>query len=164
MKDYKPKDPSIKLMRNNGNNSLRDSRFKHIIPFDQELPNDWFTIEENFIFFLIMNLPLISYDFAAAPDCKFDDESMHIVFVKEGMTKIQLCKFFIDAENGEHIKSPLVEHIKVKAFRMEPLGLKVNDTYVKDRGVIMVDGERIPYGNIQGEIKPKLANVFAYNK
>ena len=166
MKDYKPKDPTIKLMRSNGNATInRDSRFEHLVPFDQQLPNDWITIEENFVLFLIINLPLIAPDFIAVPDSKFDDESMHLIFIKEGISKLEMIKLFQDAEKGTHLSSPFVEHVKIKAFRLEPIGLKLNtEQYEKEKGQLMVDGEEVEYGPIQGEIKPKIANVLTFNK
>ena len=60
-----------------------------------------------------------------------------------------------------HLDNPLVEYVKIKAFRLEPLQLVNEQT---NTGVLMVDGEQVPYGNIQGEIQPGMANAFAFHK
>jgi sphingosine kinase len=197
---FTPKDTSIKVIKstnpnniNNNNNINEDdeNRPRHVTNLDEEsldknrpafkyLPDsldaplpgsDWITIEENFVFFLISYLPLIAPDFLSAPQSKFNDECMHLTFIREGISKTQLLKLFTDTENGEHIKSPFVEYARIKAFRLEPLvscSSSSSSSGIRspspDDGVMMIDGERVPYGKLQAEIMPGLANVLANQK
>lgn len=108
-----------------------------------------------------MNLPILTYDFTAAPEALSNDGCMHMMFMKAGVTRFEILKLFSDTVSGSHLNSPLVEYVKIKAFRLEPLPLEING---KLDGNFMIDGEKIPYGNIQGEIRPSLGNVFAFNK
>ncbi len=157
MKDYKPKNSSIKI-HSNTNNEPREQieQFQYLNPIDKPVPKDWLTIEENFILFLVVNVPLIAPDFLASPDSKFNDGHMLMIFIKEGAKKTELLQMFSETETGKHLDSPLVEFVKIKAFRLEPQPYKQQSD-----GVLMVDGERVPYGNIQGEIMPSCANILA---
>lgn len=157
--EFKLKDSRIKLLQSVQPSSSTSPSFdtcktklKYLKPFNEVLPQDWFTIEENFIFVLIVNLPLIAKDFNASPNSKFDDGQLLLIFIREGISKLELLKLFDDTETGVYLNNPKVEYIPVKAFRIEPL---------TSQGCFMVDGERVPYGPIQGEVLPSLANVIA---
>ena len=122
------------------------------------MPNDWITIEENFVLLLVVYLPLIAPDFIATPHSKFNDGCMHLLFIKEGVTKAQLLNLMTMFETGQHLNSPHIEYVKVKAFRLEPLS---NENAAQQReGVMMIDGERVPCAKVQAEIIPGLANVL----
>lgn len=162
--------------------SAQNIEFKYLPPIDKPVPSDWHIIEDNFVFFLISRLPLISPDFLSAPQAQFSDGHMYLTFIRQGITKIQLLKLFKDMETGDYMESPYVEYVKIKAFRLEPLerreltsrrgaGAKQQDTTNgsaetndhhtgNNKGIMMVDGEQVPYGVIQGEIKQELANVL----
>ena len=164
--DYRPKDSTIKITKNNyeaETNEITNTNFpfKYLRPFNEPVPNDWLVMEENFVLFLIMNLPLLTPDFTATTHATCDDGCMHMLFIKEGISKFEIIKLFSDTVSGDHLNSPYVEYVKIKAFRIEPL-----PTYpgCPVTGNFMIDGEKVPYGNIQGEIMPSLANTFAFNK
>lgn len=159
MKDYKPKDSSINIIKNDSTTKIMEN-CKYLPRMDDPVPNDWLTMEENFILFLIVNLPLISPDFLVTPHADFNDGNMHLIFIKEGIKKTQLLKFLTHPGDKDHLDNPLVEYVKIKAFRLEPIGLLKGRDYVNN-GVLMVDGEQVPYGNIQGEIMPGFANILA---
>ncbi len=163
-KNYKPKDTTIKVIkhddRNQNENRIEqdsDRKFKYLRPFDQQVPSDWLTIEDNFVFFLIASKPLIAPTFIAAPDSKLDDGIMHLFFIKEGITKLELIQLFDQSETGSHLNNPKVEYCKIKAFRLEPL---VSESTEKN-GVMMVDGEHVPYGVVQAEVAPRIANILS---
>lgn len=171
-KNYVPKNSSIKVERKidgindaektTDNSDEIRSKFKYLPPIDQSIPNNWLTIEENFVLFLVTYLPLISSDFLASPEATFNDGEMHVIFIKQGITKSELLKLFTKTENGEHLKSDLVEYVKVKAFRLEPIGLVNNDqVQTSNRGIMMVDGEIVPTGVIQAEIMPSMGKILA---
>ena len=111
--------------------------------------------------FLVVHLPLIAPDFMASPYSELNDGCMQLMFIKEGISKATLINLFTQTENGDFLNSPYLEYVRVKAFRLEPLSMQgaSNDTQLKD-GIMMIDGERIPYGKVQGEIVPSLANIL----
>ena len=184
-KPYTPKNSSIKFVKSNElkeaspNSSINkgDASTAHhtqlsnrpvfkYLPnsLDDPLPSNWITIEENFVFFLITYLPLIAPDFLASPESTFDDKCMHLIFIKEGITKRQLLQLFTITETGEHLQSPFVEYVKIKAFRLEPLSAEGLSETSEDDGVMMIDGERVPYGKLQAELMPGLGNILANKK
>jgi hypothetical protein len=166
MKDYKPKDSSIQITRNNNDNNQnssnskqQDNSFKYLRSFDEPVPSDWLIIEDEFILFLIVNLPLISPDFLASPHATFNDGNMHLLFLKAGATKTQLLKLLTQPGDKHHLDNPLMEFVKIKAFRLEPVGIVGDEG---NNGVLMVDGEQVPYGKIQGEICPGLGRTLIH--
>lgn len=168
MKDYKPKNDLIQITRSQVSSDLQKApyeSFQYLRPLDEAVPKDWLIIEDKFILFLIVNLPLISPDFLAAPDARFNDGNMHMMFMRAGASKAQLLKVLTQPGDKHHLDNPLIESVKIKAFRLEPMGLvkgsgSSEPEYV-DSGVLMVDGEQVPYGSIQGEIAPGLGRIFS---
>ena len=162
MKDYQPKDSSIKITQNSERDGQVLSKgFKYLTPIDKPVPGDWLTIEEEFVLFLIMNMPVLTTDFTAIPSATLNDGFMHLLYIKKGISKLELLKLFSDTESGNHVSSPYVEHVKIKAFRLEPLPMESSSN---QSGHFMIDGEPIPSGVIQGEIRPSMANVLAVHK
>lgn len=164
MKDYKPKNSSIKLITNKNNyekNSQwqNDSKFKfkHLPPLDKPVPNDWLTIEDDFSLFLIVNLPLIGQELFVTPNSSNEDGVMYLSFVKADTPRYEIIKMLTEGETGNFLKSKWIEFVKCKAFRLEPqICVQTN----KVEGNLMVDGEQIEYGPIQGEVSSKLARVL----
>lgn len=164
--NYRPKDASIKLTQNNYEtqpNQIVNTKFpfKYLRPFNEPVPNDWLIIEENFVLFLIMNLPILTNDFSATPQAKTSDGCMHMIFIKSGISKLELIKLFSDTVSGVHMESLFVEYVPIRAFRLEPLPVTSGSAVT---GNFMIDGEKVPYGPIQGEVMPSLGNVFKFNK
>lgn len=156
--------PTTSAIANESSEDLSPHTFNYLPPIDQPLSGEeWHMIEDNFVFFLVVYLPLIAPDFIAAPDSKFDDGIMHLIFIKEGISRANLLNLFQKTEEGTHLESDLIEHVKIKAFRLEPLTFDANTTgngNYQNSGIMMIDGERVPYGAIQGEMVPKMANVL----
>ena len=177
---YKPKSTNINVTQynqinkddNNNENEpnkntqsehlVENIKFKYLRPLNEKVPNNWVTIEDNFVLFLVVYLPLIAPDFLAAKESKFNDGNMHLVFIKEGITKTELLNLFTLTEEGDHLNHPLVEYVKIKAFRLEPLPLNNSNNGNNNReGIMMVDGEQVPCEPIQAEIIPSMANILA---
>ncbi len=161
-KNIQLKDPSIKILKNTTNysneKSITSSQFKYLTPLDKPVPNNWLTIEDKFVLFLVINLPLMGQDLFVSPDSKFDDETLLLVFVKQGATRKQLLDLFNNAGDGKFLENSFLEFVKVKAFRLEPIHEPEFDA---SNAALMVDGERVPYGKIQGEVVPKLGRILS---
>lgn len=121
-------------------------------PLDQPVPRTWSTVEGEFVTAMAVYLPYLGPDNLASPDSKLNDGCINLMIVKAGVSKNELLNMFLQFSSGEHINSPHCDVVKCLAFRLEPL---------TDKGNIMVDGERINYGPIQGQILPGLARIMA---
>lgn len=142
---------------------VSDERFRYLTPLDKPVPKDWLVIEDTFVFFLATYLPLISPDFMNSKETTFNDGHIHLTLIKQGISKTGMLKVLTSAETASHLDDEHVEYIKVKAFRLEPLPGD-DQGGAESEGVLMVDGERLPYGPLQAEIMPGLANVLANPK
>jgi sphingosine kinase len=154
--DYSPKDTSIQI-KSNKNNYENNSKqkfvdgFTHLTAFEKPVPNDLLTIDDEFVSFLLVNLPLVGQDYIASPESKLDDGLLYLTFIRKGISKLDLIKVISDSGSGNFLKNSHLEWVCVKAFRLEPLD---------DHGTIMVDGEKISYGKIQGEILPSFGRAL----
>jgi sphingosine kinase len=164
MRDFQPRNKTIKIMKNENNytdeteaaerlvNKHLNYTYKYLKPLDKPVPNDWLTIEDEFILFLIVKMPLMGVDFIISPETRLDDGHMVLIFNKAGIPKIDLIKLLSDSSSGNFLKNPNLDFVKIKAFRLDPISTLA--------GNMMVDGERIEYGQIQGEIMPKMARIL----
>ena len=121
-------------------------------PLDKPVPSNWETVEGDFITALAIYLPYLGPDNLTSPDSRLNDGCINLMVIKGGVSKNELISMFLRFSTGEHINSPHWNVIKCLAFRLEPL---------TEKGNIMVDGERIKYGPIQGQILPGLARIMA---
>lgn len=124
-------------------------------PLDQPIPTrDWVTIEGDFVLVLALYQSHLGADLHAAPQAKFDDGLIHLTFVRAGISRATLLRLFFAMERGTHhsVSSPYVSHVTCRAFRLQPLST---------RGTLTVDGELVPYGPLQAQVR-KLSNCVWY--
>ncbi len=118
-------------------------------PLDQPLPTrDWVTIEGDFVLVLAIYQSHLGADLLAAPQARFDDGLIHLTFVRAGISRATLLRLFLAMERGAHLSlsSPYVSHVSARAFRLQPLS---------PRGTLTVDGELVPYGPLQAQVRKK---------
>lgn len=116
-------------------------------PLDQPLPTrDWVTIEGDFVLVLALYQTHLGADLHAAPQARFDDGLIHLTFVRAGISRATLLRLFFAMERGTHhsLSSPYVSHVSCRAFRLQPLST---------RGTLTVDGELVPYGPLQAQVR-----------
>lgn len=125
----------------------------HLLPpLGSELPPNWVIEEGEFILGCPVFLSHLGTDLFVHPDGKFGDGVMGIFFVKAGTGRKALLNLFLKMEDGSHVLSHHVKYVKAFAFRLEP------DT--SQSGTIAVDGEKIDYVPIQGQIHRSLAKLM----
>lgn len=128
----------------------------HLLPpLDQPLPTrDWVTIEGDFVLVLALYQSHLGADLHAAPQARFDDGLIHLTFVRAGISRATLLRLFFAMERGTHhsVSSPYVSHVSCRAFRLQPLST---------RGTLTVDGELVPYGPLQAQVR-KMRNHVSY--
>ena len=121
-------------------------------PLSSELPPSWKVVEGEFILGCPVFLSHLGTDLMANPEGKFGDGLMGIFYVKSGTGRMALLDLFGKMKDGSHVLSHHVEYARAFAFRLEP------DT--SQPGTIAVDGEKIDYVPIQGQIHRSLAKLM----
>uniref|UniRef100_A0A8C8VJ82 sphingosine kinase n=1 Tax=Pelusios castaneus TaxID=367368 RepID=A0A8C8VJ82_9SAUR len=124
-----------------------------LVPLEQPVPGSWVTVEDDFVLVLAIYQTHLGADLFTAPFAHFDDGLVHLCFVKAGISRAALIRLFLAMEKGSHFEQecPYLTHVPVRAFRLEPLTRK---------GILTVDGERVEYGPIQGQVHRGLANLI----
>ncbi|XP_037546529.1 sphingosine kinase 1 [Nematolebias whitei] len=124
-----------------------DSSDLQLPPLDQPVPGDWVVVpEEDFILVLAMYQSHLAEDLLAAPDARLDDGTIHLMYVKAGISRTALLRLFLAMEKGTHLDTNCqhLVHSKVRALRLEP---------TSPEGIITVDGEVVEYGPVQAEVQ-----------
>nr|XP_033815880.1 sphingosine kinase 2 [Geotrypetes seraphini]XP_033815881.1 sphingosine kinase 2 [Geotrypetes seraphini]XP_033815882.1 sphingosine kinase 2 [Geotrypetes seraphini]XP_033815883.1 sphingosine kinase 2 [Geotrypetes seraphini]XP_033815884.1 sphingosine kinase 2 [Geotrypetes seraphini] len=122
-----------------------------LVPLDEPVPQDWVTLEGDFVLVLAIYQTHLGADLFMAPFASFGEGLIHLFFVKAGISRAAMVRLFLAMERGSHFEYPHFTHMPVRAFRLEPLTHK---------GVMTVDGERVEYGPIQGQIHRRLCNLI----
>ncbi|XP_055903401.1 sphingosine kinase 1 [Eupeodes corollae] len=118
------------------------------------VPDTWVTEEGEYVMVHAAYQSHLGTDIFFAPSAKLSDGTIWLVVIRSGVSRSQLLNFLLNLSSGTHLPSKSNEFIKiipVTAFRIEPTGTE---------GIITVDGERVEYGIIQGEIFPNIVNVM----
>ena len=123
-------------------------------PLNEPVPDNWITIEDDFVTVCGTYQTHLGSDVIMAPDARFSDGIIHLCIVRAGIQKGELIQLMGMLEKGTHIDhpSPHIELVKVLAFRLEPQGRE---------GIIMVDGEKVDSDSLQAQVLPGLANLMA---
>ena len=125
----------------------------HLLPsLSSELPPSWKVVEGEFILGCPVFLSHLGTDLMANPDGKFGDGLMGIFYVRSTTGRMALLDLFGKMKDGSHVRSHHVEYVRAYAFRLEP------DT--SQTGNLVVDGEKIDYVPIQGQIHKSLAKLM----
>ncbi|XP_029480623.1 sphingosine kinase 1-like [Oncorhynchus nerka] len=125
-----------------------------LVPLDQPVPSDWVVVpEEDFVLMLAMYQSHLAKDLYAAPDSTLDDGLIHLIYVRAGISRTALLRFFLAMEKGTHLanNSPHLVYTRVRALRLEPYSSK---------GVITVDGEVVEYGPVQAQVHGGIARLI----
>ncbi|ETE73087.1 Sphingosine kinase 2, partial [Ophiophagus hannah] len=140
-------------------NQLPSARQMHgplddfLVPLEEPVPKSWVTVEDDFVLVLAIYQTHLGADLFTMPTAGFNDGLIHLCFVRAGISRANMIRLFLAMEKGTHLdhESPYFTHLPVRAFRIEPLTHK---------GIITIDGERVDYGPIQGQIHHGIANLF----
>ncbi|GLT83034.1 hypothetical protein SLE2022_013470 [Rubroshorea leprosula] len=119
---------------------------------------DWRTISGPFVSIWLHNVPWGGEETMAAPNAKFSDGYLDLIVTKD-IPKLSLLSLMTQLNNGNHVKSPHVLYLKVKAFVLEP-GPRIDDA--TKEGIIDSDGEVLARGN--GTYNCDQKALMTYNK
>ena len=122
-----------------------------LVPLSSPVPTDWVTVEGEFISVYLTLTSRIAVSSVAVPWARLDDGLGYLCWLKAGTPRTAITTFLLNLSTGDHLKSPYVHMVAVRAFRLEPRE--------KD-GIMTIDGERIQYGPVQGQMLPSMARVL----
>ena len=128
-----------------------------LVPLSQPVPDNWVTIEDEFVSVIAVYLSHLGPDLIVDPDIRLDEGIIHLILVHHSATRAQILKLMLQLSDGSvnYHENTSIELVPVTAFRIEPL---------TEKGCIAVDGEVVDYGPIQGQILPKMATVMGIEK
>lgn len=124
-------------------------------PLSQPVPSDWITIEEEFVSVGAIYLTHLGPDLIFSTNRALDEGEIDLCLIYGSISRGKLLSSFMDLAEGKVSTGGDLEFVRVKAFRLEPL---------TERGMIAVDGERVDYGPIQGQVMKGLGNVMVKEK
>lgn len=119
-----------------------------------EVSSTWKTEEGDFIMVHAAYQSHLGSDCHFAPTATPNDGIIWLLIIRGGVSRSQLLGFLLGLSSGTHLpadENQYIQLIPVTAFRIEPLG---------NEGNITVDGEKVAYGPIQGEIFPGIVKVM----
>lgn len=76
---------------------------------------------------------------------------MCIQYVMYPVSRRHLLDVMVEMGKGDHMEKNSVTSVFVKAFRIEPL---------EEDGIVTVDGEKVEFGPIQGQMMETKANIL----
>jgi sphingosine kinase len=120
--------------------------------FNEEVPSNWLTIEENFILFWASQVSHASITTFQSPDSDLNDGIFNILVIRKPCSRLEIVKILLGLEHGSHVKNAKAEIFPCVAFRMDPISRgSQND----------LDGEVVEQGRIQGRITSFGIKIFA---
>nr|XP_006136542.1 sphingosine kinase 1 [Pelodiscus sinensis] len=126
-----------------------------LVPFDQPVPSHWTIVpEEEFILIFAIYQSHLGADFTMVPKAKLHDSSIHLFYLKAGVSRLVLLKLFLAMEKGTHLEltCPQLHYIPVRAFRLEPFAAT---------GLMTVDGEPLACEPVQGQVHDQLCRIIS---
>lgn len=120
----------------------------HLVPLHEPVPPHWTVVpEQDFVLVLALLHTHLSSEMFAAPMGRCPAGTMHLFYVRAGVSRAMLLRLFLAMEKGKHMDydCPYLVYVPVVAFRLEP----------KDgKGVFAVDGELMISEAVQGQVHP----------
>nr|AQY14776.1 sphingosine kinase 1 [Exaiptasia diaphana] len=118
----------------------------------KRLPSNWKTIEGEFILSSCVLISHLDGNCNFAPEAKFGDGFLYMAYIKSGVSKLRLLATLKEMETGIQVNSDDFFILKACAFRLEP--------DLSQQGTMAVDGERLPYSEVQGEVYKGVGRVM----
>ncbi|XP_070245216.1 sphingosine kinase 1 isoform X3 [Bos mutus] len=126
----------------------QDPADTHVVPLEQPVPPHWTVVpEQDFVLVLVLLHSHLASDLFTAPMGRCSAGTMHLFYVRAGVSRAMLLRLFLAMEKGRHMEChcPHLVYVPVVAFRLEP----------KDgKGVFTVDGELLISEAVQGQVLP----------
>lgn len=118
-------------------------------PLDEPVPENWVTVEGSMIFVWASTVSHGASDLHIAPGKAPGDGFIQLTYVRN-IGRCSLAPILLGFESGKHVRHAACHNVNVKAFRLEP-----------GAGCLSLDGELIPLGPIQYEMRRGVLRVLA---
>ena len=116
-----------------------------------EIEGETTTIERDFSFVWAGNVSHASSDVTIFPDAKLNDNKIHLAFVFNDVSRIDLIKILLGLSDGSYLSHDKVHYFKVDKFNLDTLD-----------GKIVVDGELLNVRNINAVIKQNELKILTF--
>ncbi|KAF2347559.1 Diacylglycerol kinase catalytic domain [Trinorchestia longiramus] len=141
--------------------STRKADYSHLLgegglgacddPLSQPVPDDWETINGEFLLVYVVYQSHISSSVFMVPDATPDDGVMWLILMQGSMNRADIAKVLLQLESGEYTVVPGVLLIPVTELRLVPHDSKA---------LFTIDGESVPYGPVHARVLPGLGRVL----
>lgn len=116
------------------------------------LPPGWVSVETSLALLSVMNVGWAALDAFLAPYSAFDDGAIDLAYIEgKDATPTRLIPMFLDLGSGNHVDSPIVKSVQVRAMTLVPL---------EERGILDVDGEVVDFSPIRLECLHRLGMLL----
>lgn len=120
-------------------------------PLTREAPADWHTEIDSYHVVYALNLSMLDPLTVFARESSPGDGVMWLVFVRDGITRLELIRWFSAMSQGPDFDNPSLGIVPVRAFRIEPIS--------PVKGILSLDGESVPFGPVQGQLLPQKGKI-----
>jgi sphingosine kinase len=132
-------------------------------PFGEPLPSSagWRKLPGPFVAVWILSTTHQSIGVAAAPESAHDDGVLTVVTIPSGVGRMGVLRLMLSLDGKDfeafiRAQPYLAQVHRCRAFRIE---VDAADP-MRRHGHIVVDGEDVGYGDVQGEVHPGLMRIF----
>lgn len=124
-------------------------------PLAEELPSEFVKVDmKDFVSANVVNLAMLTNDYITCPAARAADGLLYIIVI-HNIGRIAAFKVLLGFEDASYLNHPGVHVIPCTAFRLVPQPRRSGNC-------LMVDGERLPFGPVQGAVLPSAAQVIGF--
>ena len=124
-----------------------------------ELGKGWDAFSGEFVLLCVTNVAWIAADTQISPSAHLADGALDITWIQQ-TGKTALLKTFLKVEEGKHVDSRRVLYEKAVAWRLTPSDEPASGKRSgPGLGNLSVDGERLPVGQVWGEVLPSAVRI-----
>nr|XP_044600282.1 sphingosine kinase 1 isoform X3 [Equus asinus] len=95
----------------------------HLVPLEEPVPSHWTVVpEQDFVLVLVLLHSHLGSEMFAAPMGRCEAGTMHLFYIRAGVSRAMLLRIFLAMQNGRHMEydCPYLVYVPVVAFRLEP--------------------------------------------
>lgn len=139
-------------------------RLRYLVPFSSPVPDSWKRAEGVFTFLWATNTSHQAVGVSTAAGTQLDDGVWTVTLMRDSNPCDMLRALLTLDEKGSFALLDYVETFRVVAWRLEPEigGVVGGDGPHAGPGCIALDGERAPYGPVQGEVRRRALALADY--
>uniref|UniRef100_A0A0N5AR21 DAGKc domain-containing protein n=1 Tax=Syphacia muris TaxID=451379 RepID=A0A0N5AR21_9BILA len=118
---------------------LQKSQFQDVPKITEQVPLNWTTIEDEFIFIYALAISHAGQDIPYIPEAQLFDRKLYLTYglKKDLQNRLDLLKFLSDIKNAKHMKYSFFKTVPVTSFRIEIFEKP------KAGGYVTIDGELV---------------------